>query len=73
MSFVLLLCVLMSALGTAWLTHRHRAAVAWDRELDVAFSVGSRREAAAAPGPLRSRFAFWAGPARRDAVATVEA
>jgi len=37
MTVVLLVCVLTSAMG-AWLAHRHRRQVAWDRELDAAFA-----------------------------------
>jgi len=43
MTVVLLVCVLASAMG-AWLAHRHRRQIAWNRELDAAFAGSDRQE-----------------------------
>jgi hypothetical protein len=44
MTVVLLLCVLMPTVMGAWFTHRRRALLAWDRELNAAFPPSDRRE-----------------------------
>ncbi|HEX5985674.1 MAG TPA: hypothetical protein VFY86_04080 [Nocardioides sp.] len=36
--------VLLLVASAAWGTRRHLAAQAWDRELDLAFAVGERRD-----------------------------
>jgi len=44
MTVVLLLGALTSTAMGAWFAHRRRRAIAWDRELDIAFASGDRRE-----------------------------
>jgi hypothetical protein len=44
MFVVLTFVVLLLAAFAAWGTRRHLAAQAWDRELDLAFAVGERRD-----------------------------
>lgn len=51
MTYVLLVCVLVSIAVGAWSTHRHIQMLAWNRELEAAFSSRDRGDAPP-PGPL---------------------
>lgn len=44
MTVVLLSSLTLLGVLVAWVTRRHRAALAWSRELEVAFRTDERRE-----------------------------